>query len=195
MMKLKIQGRVNMNIKNKILIGTAIALLSVSVNAASASCSDMHFTDEMMGRFPDLNEACMEVIEHEGKNFAKIEMEVVRASNRTLRFKLHHRDGGSSDVYEVRPDSDLRINLSGQSTRIRDLTRGQVLSVYLPDDRFTIGDPRTEEYMDVTFLVVEIVRVPMLPTTSSPLFLFALFGVLLTLAGGALTTLRRRRKE
>ncbi|MEO2176097.1 MAG: LPXTG cell wall anchor domain-containing protein [bacterium] len=184
-----------MNIKNKILIGTAIALLSVSVNAASASCSDMHFTDEMMGRFPDLNEACMEVIEHEGKNFAKIEMEVVRASNRTLRFKLHHRDGGSSDVYEVRPDSDLRINLSGQSTRIRDLTRGQVLSVYLPDDRFTIGDPRTEEYMDVTFLVVEIVRVPMLPTTSSPLFLFALFGVLLTLAGGALTTLRRRRKE
>ncbi len=182
-----------MNVRNKILIGTAIALLSVNVNAASMSCSDMHFTDEMTERFPDLNDACVEVIEHDGKNFAKIELEVVRASYRTLRFKLRHRDGSKSSTYEIKPKSDFRVNLSGQSTRIRDLTRGQVLSVYLPDDRFTLGDPRTEEDMDITFLVVEVIRVPMLPTTASPLFLFALFGGLLTLAGGALTTLRRRR--
>ena len=187
------QGRVNMNVRNQMLIGVAIALLSVNVSAASMSCSDTHFTDEMMGRFPDLNEACMEVIEHEGKNYAKVQIEVVRSSYRTLRMRLVHRDGGKSGVYEVKPDSDFRVNIGGQSTRIRDLTRGQVLSVYLPGDRFTIGDPRTEEDMDVSFAVAEVIAVPMLPGTASPLFLFGLLGGLLTLVAGALTALRRRK--
>lgn len=170
--------------------------LSLSASAFAISCAEMEFTPEMLGDYPDLNKACQEVIDYQGESYAKVDAEVVRAGVNTIRFKLLRADGTKSETYERTVPNDFRVSIDGEATRIRALQRGQKLSFYLPEDRFTFDAPGEGDKNAMQSAAVNTAaatKVAMLPSTASPLPLFGAFGALLVFVGGLLSRRRLRK--
>ncbi|MGI9343315.1 MAG: hypothetical protein ACR2QV_10710 [Gammaproteobacteria bacterium] len=195
--------------KIKTVLGSAAALLvaagfsgQVSAggheSAGALSCADIEFNSSITDVLPNANEACLSVIERDGRPFAEFKAEVVRNRGATMHARFKRADGGWTDTYELTPDKSRRVNIGGESIRLRDMQRGQQMNIFLPADRFEIvvaddDDVATEP---VTFVVITLRRAPAapaaLPTTAGPLPLIGVLGSLFLALGAGIAMLRRR---
>jgi len=189
-----------MNKVSKIMLATlALGGLAASpaVMAQAPTCDDIEFKSNVTDQFPNVADACLEVLERDGALYAKVEAEVVvarRSGDVTLDIKT--RDG-SSIRQSFQTESEFRVLLDGRSHRVRDLVRGQEIRIYLPSDRWAVAQV---EEPSVPVVVAPLAPPPPepepemvaeLPGTASPLPLMGLGGILLVLLGGGLTGIRR----
>jgi hypothetical protein len=144
----------------------------------------------------DIDAACRDVVELDGQKFAKIKAELtnVRGNNATFHFILP--DGTRSDRHQVTVAPEWRAEIQGRSYRMRDLTRGQELNIYVPADRFEVHVASTEsEFVAYTPVAMSAAddssSSAMLPATAGALPLFGLFGGL-ALFGASLIRVFRR---
>jgi hypothetical protein len=95
------------------------------------------------------------------------------------------------DSRSITLDSSWRANIGGRQYRASDLSRGQRLNVYLPEDRFALA-LEDDEGLDETDMMYDIEEATAMPTTASPLFLVGLAGGAFLALGGLLSGIRRR---
>lgn len=169
---------------------SALLLAGASAQAADLSCDDIEFSTAVTSEFPSIAGACDAVVVKNGKKYARVEVEVVRARGRTLTFKIMNNDGTSAGSYSTTVDSSWRAQIDGRSYRASELYRGQELNVYLPEDRWAViaEDEDGPDDADATVLAAA----PMLPKTAGILPLFALFGAGFMGLGVVLGAVRRR---
>ncbi len=192
----------------KVLVVSAIlSLILLPINSTMAqtqsvdlSCMDVEFSNEVLSKYPEMNETCMDVIEHKGDNYAKIEGRVVRPGVNRLVLKYRHQDGSWGKHYQTDEiPSDYRVFIDGKSTRIRNLTRGQDINIYVllgGQYAVSLADIDQDEALDyepIEIALVEVEIMEELPATASLVPLAGLLGLLFITLGGALT-LRRKRK-
>ena len=185
--------------KKKIVLaaGMAAALSSGQLFAAAAvesttvTCADLNWAAEVLAANPDIAEMCQTVYEKDGKLYAKTSVEVVRVRGNTMTFRPKHTDGTLGDSRSVTLDSSWRANIGGRQYRASDLSRGQSLNVYLPEDRFALA-LEDDDGLDDTDVMMDIEEATEMPTTASPLFLFGLAGGAFLALGGLLSGIRRR---
>jgi hypothetical protein len=180
---------------SKKLIAVAVGMaLSVSasqlmaaekVESTSVTCSDLNWSEEVLAINPDVAAFCQTVYEKDGKLYAKTSVEVVRVRGSNMTFRPIHLDGTRGDSRSVTLASDWRANIGGRDYRASDLSRGQELNVYLPEDRFALSIEEITE-------PVAIEEATVMPTTASPLFLIGLVGSGFLALGGMLSGIRRR---
>ena len=82
--------------------------------------------------------ACQGVFEKDGVLFAKATIEVVKVQGDTMKFRTLRTDGSKGATRSVELDSHWRVKLDGREYRARDLSSGQRLNIYLPQDRFAL---------------------------------------------------------
>ena len=200
-----------MNAHRRLLLGisatVALGVMSAPVTpsyAQATTCQDLVFASEITNRFPRASDACLGVVEKDGRQFAKFTARIERVSGGTVHARFRMPDGSLTDSYSFNPPSNSRVQIGSRSFRFRDLSRGQEVNVYLPPDRFALAthEDETADFEQPT--VTRVVIVPLavapassssgtaLPSTASPLPLVGLLGGTFVLLGAGLTVLRRR---
>ena len=100
--------------------------------------------------------------------------------------------------------ADARVEIGGRQYRYRDLMPKQELNVYLPEGRWEVHVPHSDDFATASAVAVatpmmaagadesESDMVAMLPKTASPLPLIGMLGGLLTSLGLVVYGIRRR---
>ena len=162
-----------------------------AVQSTTVTCADLNWSAEVLARNPDIAAMCQTVYEKDGTLFAKTSIEVVRVRGNTMTFRPRHIDGTLGDSRTVTLDSSWRATIGGRQYRASDLSRGQNLNVYVPEDRFALAF-EDDDGLDDSDMMHEIEDATEMPTTASPLFLVGLVGGAFLALGGLLTGMRRR---
>ena len=182
------------------LLGVALVGIGLqsAAQAQAPTCADIEFGSDVLSKAPDVADACDEVIEHNGEYYVKVDAEVLRTSFRTITYRLKHNDGSWGKSIKASPEEGFRVTIDGRKYRIRDLSPGQEISIYLPHDRWAVAD--IDEGTDtpavvapVALAVVEEPAEEELPSTGSSLPLAGLAGVLSVFFASLLMLARRRR--
>jgi hypothetical protein len=164
---------------------------SGAVESTTVTCADLNWSAQVLAANPDIAQMCQTVYEKDGRLFAKTSVEVVRVRGNTMTFRPLHTDGTMGDSRQVTLDSSWRANIGGRQYRASDLSRGQRLNVYLPEDRFALAF-EDDDGLDESDTMHDIEEATAMPTTASPLFLVGLAGGAFLALGGLLSGIRRR---
>jgi len=176
--------------------------------ATGTECSDIEWSQEMLEQYPNIAEACQEVLQREGKTYVKFQGEVRRVRDRGRELTVDFQQGGT---VTLTPPEGMTVYINGRSRPVSQLRPGDELNFYVPEDRvaaqFFEGEPtQAAKVQEVPILMLPPQRVAAapepaqaeegeLPVTASPLPMLGLAGLLLTGLGAALTFLRIRRRE
>jgi hypothetical protein len=182
------------------LLAVVIGLLAVTSQntiAAETTCADIIFSADIVSRYPDIDQACLDIVEHGGAQYAKLSAKVIRASRKNIVMKYMHQDGKYGDSYRTNDlPSDFGIMLDGQKTKPGDLMRNQVLNIYVKigvDIATLMTTDEMSEAMEVEPVSVSMVEVvDELPKTAGWFYELLLAGMLLLLAGGSMSYARVR---
>ena len=164
---------------------------SKAVESTTVTCADLNWSTEVLTQNPDIAAMCQTVYERDGILYAKTSIEVVRVRGNTMTFRPKHTDGTLGDSRSITLDSAWRANIGGRQYRASDLSRGQELNVYLPEDRFALAVADDDGLDETEMMAIGEVATEM-PTTASPLFLVGLAGGAFLALGGLLSGVRRR---
>lgn len=185
-------------IKYLIVAGALCVLPAYAVEPEFAmSCDDARaeyeWTSEAKVRFANLKGTCEGVYRINDALYAKTKAVVRSASSRKVRLYLP----ASDRTVEATPNSDMRVDVGGQKLRVRDLNRGDEISIYLSLDAFAQGVVQeiafaTEVSNPEPIAMAPIEEVAALPTTASPMPALALLSGLLLAAGFFMRGRRRR---
>ena len=182
----------------------ALALFAFSLPASAQTdltCADIEFTPDLRSRYPDIQDACRDVVEVDGKRYAKVTIELVRTRNNRATFRFLETDGDRGPTQTIELDSSWRANINGRRYRLRELGAGQQLSIYLPADRWEVYVPPDDTQQFVVFIGVVMfddtgggatTTVAALPATAGSMPMFGLLGSVALCAAFLLRIFRRR---
>jgi LPXTG-motif cell wall-anchored protein len=182
--------------KRVIVFLAALPLLAFSSLASALTCDDISLSPEITDKYPNAQEACLEVVERNGEQFVKMRVELTRQGEANkLTFRFTNEDGSFGPTHAVNPPPEWRANIAGSNYRARDLGKGQELSIYLPPDRWEAHVAAPNMVVETFSLIVITAAEPepmMLPSTASNMPLFALFGGLALFGAGLIRVTRRQ---
>jgi LPXTG-motif cell wall-anchored protein len=116
-----------------------VGLVAVPASAQDLTCDDIEFAADLVADYPDVGDACLEIIEKGGERFARLHAQVWREGNKTMTVLYELRDGGWSSPRKVTPPEEWRASVSGQQLRVNELEKGQELNVYIREGRWEIA--------------------------------------------------------
>lgn len=173
------------------------ALGTTASAQADLTCDDITFTFEVTSRYPDAKNACIDVVELNGERFAKMSIELLRTGPNSATFRFMHPDGSFGPTQTARDmDPNWRADIGGREYRIRELSRGQQLNIYLPADRWEAHIAPTTAVF-ITFYPVAMYDddggvMASLPSTASSMPLLGLLGGAALLTAFLMRIFRRR---
>ncbi len=171
---------------------------STTVHAqAPQTCADLDFLPAVTDLWPFADDTCLEIVQRDGKTYARFEAEVVAqgASSTTVRYTL--RNGGLTPARRANPPAGLEAVISGVPTAIADLPVRQKVNVYLPDTSWRQPAPPAAPRAAAPPPpppppAPEPEPAPMMPSTAGNAGWLALMGGMLLLLGGALRLSKQR---
>ena len=177
----------------KLMLILAAIGFAAAVNAATTelSCSDFRPTAEALAKYGNLRGACEGIVDRDGELFAKFSAVVRRVSGSNLTLYLPVTD----HTFRVQADPSLRVLVDGRKTRVRALTRGQEIRIYLSVAELARPDIEEVAFLTETDAIVDldINLIAALPATASLLPTVASAGSVLLSAGFLLRRRRLRR--
>jgi hypothetical protein len=184
----------------KLAAGAVLAVAAIpAANADPADCQTAQFSEEVLAKFPRIKEACLDIINKDGQDYAVVKADLVRTrpGAATIRPKLP--DGTRAETRVVRVSPGFRVLVDGQETRVEDLAVGQELTAYVkvtqPQMALAPAQPTAaieESPMEEPTPVAEEPTASAMPTTASPFPAIGLAGFALLLVGTLLAVARRR---
>ena len=165
-------------------------------SAAGTDCLSVNWSAETLAKYPNIDSACQEVMQKDGKTYVKFDGEVKKVSKGGTEVVMKMK-GGKQDLV-LNPVEGRSVYVNGKKVPVKSLRPGDTLTFYVPEDRFIAAVMETPaapvEEIPLAPPVVEQVAMTStdysMPSTASNWPLLALFGVL---ALGAAATLRARR--
>jgi hypothetical protein len=182
------------------LIALAGMGISANVSAQDLTCGDLTFTPEAYAAYEFVDQACLEMVDRDGRNFAKMTAQVVAQTASGTHVRYTHADGTLGPSHQAN-NPGFETSIEGEPVTVADLAVRQSVNVYMSDE-FWAGPPAE---------VVAAAEPPpppppppppapepepepepvVLPTTAGPLPWLALFGGIFLLLGSALRLSRR----
>ncbi len=163
-------------------------LVWTNFSFAETTCFEVEFSDDLYERFPQIDEACLRVLEFNGEKYVNLEGKIVRASSRTISLRWKRTDGTYiSEVFKTKPlPRDFTIRINDKEVRPSALERGQVINTYIKlggatATLMTAPDVTLEAALDnMIDAVIDFDKsTDMLPSTASIVPLLGLLGVFL----------------
>lgn len=182
------------NLTLKVALGALACVgFSVTAQADGHTCADVTFTPAIYDRWPHADDACLEIVEREGKKYAKFTAEVVSQSPSGTYVRYTLQDGSKTPSRKVNPPEGFEAMIAGKGIAIEDLNPRQSMNIYLPELAF--AKPEMMEMAEEAAApppppppppAPEPEPEPMMPTTAGNMGWFAVLGGLMLLLGGAL---------
>ena len=193
----------------KAFLGLGSLVLALIPAAAMAQqpavCQRVEFSAEVLARFPNIRDACLDVISRDGQEFAVVKADLVRATPRRMTVRVKRPDGTRTDPMGINVAANARVNINGRMTPIDQVAIGQELSVYIhvsdPGIALASEEPGPVEFTPVTAEpepapapVAEAAPAPEMPKTATRLPLAGTIGFLLLALGAGIAVARRRAR-
>jgi len=184
--------------------GILLALVSATALAQQpAACQRVEYSPEVLARFPNIKAACLDVINKDGKDYAVVKANLVRATSRKMTVRVKRSDGTLTDPIGVNVAPNERLNINGKPTAIQDVAIGQELTAYINVTDPGIALAQSDEAAPVEFTPVPATPEPEpepaavaaateMPKTATELPLLGTIGILLLALGAGFAFLRRR---
>jgi LPXTG-motif cell wall-anchored protein len=168
-----------------------------------AACERVQYSADVLARFPNIRAACLDVINKDGKDYAVVKADLVRATARRMTIRVKRPDGSHSDPIGVNVAPNERLNVGGKPTAIQDIAIGQELTAYINVTDPGIALAPADETAPVEFTPVPATPEPApapepaaaaaeMPKTATDLPLLGSIGVVLLALGAGFAFLRRR---
>jgi len=193
----------------KALFGLGSLVLALIPAAAMAQqpaiCQRVEFSPQVLERFPNIRDACLDVISRDGQEFAVVKADLVRATPRRMTVRVKRPDGTHTDPMGINVAANARVNVNGRQTPINEVAIGQELSVYInvrdPGIALASEAPGPVEFTPVTAApepapepVAAAAAEPEMPKTATRLPLAGTIGLVLLALGAGLAIARRRAR-
>ena len=178
-----------------------LALVAPVVGAQQpAVCQRVEFSQDVLTRFPNIRQACLDVIQKGGQEFAVVRADLVRVRDRRVTVRVRLPDGTRSEPRTINVARDFRVNVNGASTRIEDIGVGQEITAYVnvKDPGIALAPAEPTETVVFTPVTAEpepepvATAEPEMPKTATALPLMGTFGLGLLALGAAFAFMRRR---
>jgi LPXTG-motif cell wall-anchored protein len=183
----------------------ALALIpAVALAQQPAACERVQFSEDVLARFPNIRAACLDVINKDGKDYAVVKADLVRATARRMTIRVKRPDGSHSDPIGVNVGPNDRLNVGGKPTPIQDVAIGQELTAYVNVTDPGIALAPADETEVVEFTPVPATPEPApaavaaateMPKTATSQPLLASIGILLLALGAGFAFMRRRNQS
>jgi hypothetical protein len=185
---------------------------TVSASAQDTTCADLVWSAEVLANTPNIAQHCLEVMEKNGQQVAKLHARVVRQSVNSTIVQWQLPDGSWSASERRYPEKGFTAQVGDKDVKITDLPVRQEVNVYVPmAGNWSTASAAPAPAAPAAAPVAAPAPAPapmaepepmpepepepepaMLPTTATQVPLFALLGGALLLLGGAVSFLRSR---
>lgn len=182
--------------KQQLIAAAAAFILSQHAVAQDTApgCGDLVWSAQVLAANPDIGLSCRGVYERNNEMFAKVRIELTRVRGNRLTFRPEHVDGSMGVSRSITVGNNFRADIDGRKYRARELTSGQQLDVYIPEDRFALAIHDGAFDGDEEMLTIEDATVVAMPKTASPLFAAVAAGLGFLGIGALLSAQRRLRR-
>jgi len=130
---------------NSILFGLILFGFGMnpSLSEESFGCDDIHWKQQLLVVVDDMEQACQEVVVRRGESYVRFEAEFVRLSSDGDAQVLMVMQDGTRVERSIRAPSDFHVlSYSGKTNfHLRDLSRGDILDVFIPLSRVVAVSP------------------------------------------------------
>ena len=169
-----------------------------------AACERVEFSEEVLARFPNIRQACLDVINKDGQDYVVVKADLVRATSRRMTVRIKRPDGSYSDPIGINIKPNARLNVDGKMVGIQDVAVGQELTAYVrvKDPGIALASdtevveftpvPATPEPEPAPAAQAAAAPAPEMPTTATWLPLAGTVGLILLALGAGISLLRRR---
>jgi hypothetical protein len=103
----------------------------VFAQGQSPQCQRVQFSEQVLERFPNAPEECLDVITRDGQQYAVFKADLIRTANNGVRVRMKKPDGSFGESRFIRTSPQLRVLVDGDKVRVRDLAVGQTLTAYV----------------------------------------------------------------
>jgi hypothetical protein len=122
----------------------------------------------VMAANPDIREACLGVYVRTDTYYARSQIELVQVRGNTLTFRPVHRDGSKGKSRRVTVPAGWQALIDGRRYTAGQLSTGQRLDVFIPEDRFALAIPDGNFDGDEEMMAIEQAEVTTLPAGKTP---------------------------
>ena len=167
-----------------------------------AACERVEFSEEVLARFPNIRQACLDVINKDGQDYVVVKADLVRATSRRMTVRIKRPDGSYSDPIGINIQPNARLNVDGKMIGIQDVAVGQELTTYVrvTDPGIALAsDAEVVEFTPVPATpepepapAAQAAAAPEMPKTATRLPLAGTIGLVLLALGAGIALLRRR---
>ena len=158
-----------------------------SFTASGKTCAEVHWSEATLQKYPQIGNACREVLERDGVRFVKFEGTLNTNVEHGKELKVKFR--GANEM-TLTPPPELNVYIDNRKVPVHDLKRGDELTFYVAEDRLaarfyaeSASPTTTTEYVLVPILYTEHLAQATpaaLPATGSRVPLVGMSGLLLT---------------
>ena len=100
------------------------------------SCSDLHFSQAFLQRYPTAPASCIEGRQDaSGTRYGKFTAKVYLNSADRTTVHLLDAKGDTTTTFSIKPKPDAKITVNGKKERMQDLSPGDELTFWVPESR------------------------------------------------------------
>jgi len=183
----------------RLALGTLMCAGFVFNVNAQDSCAEVNWKADTIERLDDASADCLEIVEIDGKKYARLEATIAGQSPAGPVVRYTHNDGSYGSMVRTYPPEGHIARIEGRDVDLGDLDDGQVVHIYLPDSAWHQPEPEVAAVAPPPPAPEPAPKpepapepAPVMPTTAGSLPLLALFGVLFFILGGTLRYVRKQ---
>ena len=140
---------------------TAVALtllLAVPAGAQEIACSDVEYDAEILASYPEVQEACLGVVEDQGVRYVHLRAKVLNNWISSLTIRYEHADGTWGLLKTVTPPEGFTAIVNGRPTPVEEIGEGTVMNIFVPEGRWEVAmaDVEMPAMTEMTFAPVEV---------------------------------------
>jgi hypothetical protein len=189
-----------------------LASLGTAYGQNQQACRRVEFSPELLERFPNAQETCLDVISRDGQQYAVFKAQLDRVIGSRLQVRFRNPDGSFGPATRIATERDFRVLVDGRPLRVSELSRNQELTAYVQVNEPMVAlapADASERLHPVPLVVIPVARQnddaagtedaeqvasnPTMPATAGYANTIGALGLALLAGAIAVKTLRRAR--
>ena len=133
-------------------------LLAAPVAAQEIACSDVTYDAEILASYPEVQEACLGVVEDQGLRYVHLRAKVLNNWISSMTIRYEHADGTWGLLKTVTPPEGFTAIVNGRPTTVDEIQEGTVMNIFVPEGRWEVAmaDVEMPTMAEMTFAPVSV---------------------------------------
>ncbi len=133
-------------------------LLATPLAAQEIDCADIEFDAEIVANYPEVEEACLDVVEDQGVRYVHLRAKVLNNWISSLTIRYEHADGTWGLLKTVTPPEGFTAIVNGRPTPVEEIGEGTVMNIFVPEGRWEVAmaDVEMPAMTEMTFAPVAV---------------------------------------